>query len=51
MPGRPSIWMIVGLGPIALAADAGRGVCFDILPSSIFSLSSLPVSRRRPDID
>ena len=27
--GRPTIWMIVGQGPIALAIGAGRG-CLDI---------------------
>ena len=27
--GRPTIWMIVGQGPIALAVGAG-GCCFDI---------------------
>ena len=25
VPGRPTIWMIVGQGPIALAIGAGRG--------------------------
>ena len=29
VPGRPTIWMIVGQGPIALAVGAG-GSCFDI---------------------
>ena len=29
VPGRPTIWMIEGQGPIALAVDAGGG-CFDI---------------------
>ena len=29
MPGRPTIWMIVGQGPIALAVGAGGG-CLDI---------------------
>ena len=29
VPGRPTIWMIVGLGPIALAVGAGGG-CLDI---------------------
>ena len=28
-PGRPTIWMSVGLGPIALAVGLGGG-CFDI---------------------
>ena len=42
VPGRPTIWMIVGQGPIALAVGAGRG-CLDIFtllyPSFSFSLS------------
>ena len=42
VPGRPTIWMIVGQGPIALAVGAGGG-CFDIFtllyPFSSFSLS------------
>ena len=29
LPGRPTIWMIVGRGPIALAVGAGGG-CLDI---------------------
>ena len=38
VPGRPTIWMIVGQGPIALAVGAGGG-CLDILLSSIFLFS------------
>ena len=43
VPGRPTIWMIVGQGPIMLAVDAGGG-CLDIfnllyLLSSFLSLS------------
>ena len=41
VPGRPTIWMIVGQGPIALAVGAGGG-CLDILLSSILSLLFLP---------
>ena len=26
VPGRPTIWMIIGQGPIALAIGAGRGL-------------------------
>ena len=37
VPGRPTIWMIVGQGPIALAVGADVG-CLDIF-SLIFSLS------------
>ena len=29
VPGRPTVWMIVGQGPIALAVGAGGG-CLDI---------------------
>ena len=51
VPGRPTIWMIVGQGPIALTVGAGRG-CLDIFillyPSSPLSPS---LSGRRPDID
>ena len=47
VPGRPTIWMIVGQKPIALAVGAGGG-CLDILLSSFLFL---PLSGRRPDID
>ena len=48
--GRPTIWMIVGLGPIALTVGAGGG-CLDIL-TLLYPFSSLsPLSGRRPDID
>ena len=48
-PGRPTIWMIAGQGPTALAVGAGGG-CLDILLSSIFSLFLL-LSGRWSDID
>ena len=35
VPGRPTIWMIVGQGPISLAIGAGGG-CWTFLLSSIF---------------
>ena len=42
VPGRPTIWVIVGQGPIALAVGAG-GSCLDIFsflyPFFSFSLS------------
>ena len=42
VPGRPTIWVIVGQGPIALAVGAGGG-CLDIFTLrylfSSFSLS------------
>ena len=50
-PGRPTLWMIVGQGPIALAVGAGRGFVWTFLLSSILSLLFLPLSGRRPDID
>ena len=52
VPGRPTIWIIVGQGPIALAVGAGGGAVWTFfLLSSIFSLIFLPVFGRRPDID
>ena len=50
VPGRPTIWMIVGQGPIALAVGAG-GFFWTFLLSSIVSLLLLPLFGRRPDID
>ena len=41
-PGRPTIWMIVGQGPIALAVGA-EGVIWTFLLSSISSLLFLPL--------
>ena len=50
VPGRPTILIIIGQGPIALAV--GRvGVVWTFLLSSILSLLFLPLSGRRPDID
>ena len=48
--GRPTIWITVGQGPIALAVGASGG-CLDILLSSILSFLFLPLFGRRPDID
>ena len=50
VPGRPTFWMIVGQGPIALAVGADGGV-WTFLLSAILSLLFLPLSGRRPDID
>ena len=50
VPGRPTIWMIVGQGPIVLAVGAGGG-CLDIFTLLYLSLLFLPHSGRRPDID
>ena len=46
-PGHPTIWMIVGQGPTALAVGAG-GVVWTFLLSSILSLLCLPLFGRRP---
>ena len=42
VPGRPTIWMVVGLGPTALAVDAG-GCCLDIF-ALIYPFSPLSPS-------
>ena len=47
---RPTIRIIVGQGPIALAVGGGVG-CFGHFYSFIFSLLFLPLSGRWPDID
>ena len=47
VPGRPTIWIKVGEGPIALVG----GFAWTFLLSSIFSLLFLPLFGRRPDID
>ena len=39
VPGRPTIWMIVGQGPIVLAVGAGGG-CLDIF-TLLYLFSSL----------
>ena len=52
VPGRPTIWMIVGQGPIALAVSAGEGYLDIFTLLYPFSpLLFLPLSGRRPDID
>ena len=50
VPGRPTILIIVGPGPTALAVGAG-GVDWKFILSFIISLFLLPLSGRRPDID
>ena len=50
VPGRPTILILVGLEPIALAVGAGGG-CLDIF-TLLCPFSPLsPLSGRRPDID
>ena len=50
VPGRPTVLIAVGQGPIALAVGAGGG-CLDIF-TLIYPFSSLsPSLGRRPDID
>ena len=50
VPGRPTFWIIVWQGPIALAVGAG-GVVWTFFLSSNRSLLFLPLSGRRPNID
>ena len=50
VPERPTFWMLVGQGLIALAVRAG-GVVWTFLLSSILSLLCLPPFGRRPVID
>ena len=50
VPGCPTIWMIVGQGPIALAVGAGWGLFGHFYSPQSFLLF-LPLSGRRPDID
>ena len=38
VPGRPTIWMTIGQGPIALAVGAGGGFLGHFLLSSTLSL-------------
>ena len=42
VPGHPTIWMIVGQGPIVLAVGAGGG-CLDIFTLYPFSPLSPPL--------
>ena len=50
VPGRPTIWMIVGQGPIVLAVGASGG-CLDIFTLFYLFSSLSPSLWRRPDID
>ena len=43
VPGRPTVWMIVGQGPFALAVGAGGG-CLDIF-TLLYSFSPVSPSR------
>ena len=45
VPGRPTIWIIVGQGSPALAVGAGGG-CLDILYSQVSFFSSFSLSCR-----
>ena len=49
VPRRPTIFITVGQGPIALAVGAGGGG-LDIF-TLIYPFPSLPLFGRRPDID
>ena len=46
VPGRPTVWLIVEQGPIALAVGAGGG-CLDFF-TLIYPLSPLSSSLRLP---
>ena len=50
VPGRPTILVTVGQGPIALAVGAG-GDGLDLSHSHLSFLFFLPLFGRRPDID
>ena len=50
VPGRPTIWMIVGQGPIALTVGAGEG-CLDIFTLHYPFSYLLPLSGGRSNID
>ena len=51
VPGRPTVWMTVGQGPIVLAVGEGGG-CFDICTLvCLFSPLSPALWERRSDID
>ena len=50
VPGRTTIWMIVGQWPIALAVGAGGGL-FGYFYSPLTFLLFLPLSGRQLDID
>ena len=43
VPGRPTIWITVGQGPIALAVGVGGG-CLDIFPLVYHFLFSFSLS-------
>ena len=50
IPGRPTIWIIVGQGSSVLAVGAGGG-CLDIFTLIYPSFLFHPVFGRRTDID
>ena len=50
VPGRPTIWMVVGQGPTVLAVGAGGG-CLDIFTLHYPFSYLLPLSGGRSDID
>ena len=43
VPGHPTVWIIIGQGPVALAVGAGGGGCFDIF-TLLYLFSSLSPS-------
>ena len=51
VPGRPTIWIIVGQESTVFAVGADEGCFWTFLLSSILSLLFLPLFGRRSDID
>ena len=51
VPGRPTIWIIVGQEPVALAVGAGGELFGHFYSPLSYPLLFLPFSGRRPDID
>ena len=49
VPGSPTIWMMVGQGPIVLVVGASGDVWTFLLTTILSPL--LPLSGRQPDID
>ena len=51
VPGRPTIWMIVGEGPFALTVGTGGGLIEHFTLRYLFTPLSRSFSRTRSDID
>ena len=51
VPGRPTVWIIVGQGAYCTCRRCGWGLFGHFFLSSIISVFLLPLSGRRPHID